>query len=534
MNSKYVIALMASLSALVLSACGGGGGSSNGTATATPATTPTAASAPTATTPASTPAATGLAVNYQNRILTGGGDIYADPVASLAKTSGFTTANQNQRGLVEGDFGGNGCPAILEAASYDTNGPQLPLAAWTSDCQAHFTLNTSGVISGVIPTTGFVTASFAGDFNKTGHDSVILIDSGLETPDANGNFPGAASNHLLLNEGGVLVDRSSTNLPSEGTNYNHVSTMYHLNVAGGQTLVLTRFGGQQYAGGGIELQVNDGTGNFVGEVSQLPPEIAYTATFDGTVDYVLPGTATMADLDSSGTPYLITGTYANGTYLSKQNAVFIYKQINGKYQRVATVPIPAAYANIPYSTGQPTAHLGVSSVTTGDFDGSGNADIAVLWEGQGLTRLQVIRNNGNDSFTDATAGVPAPDIINSQNSVVAGITNLHVADVDGDGKVELILQTYGAAALQSMNRSGWRPVMHMVNSVMQFEDVFGGADVNTIAGQLGVAVTDPITFMYGNFGTGKEDLLVSDWGASTTAGTFTVTNRRTFSVLLRR
>jgi hypothetical protein len=440
--------------------------------------------------------------------------------------------------MVVGNFGGNNCPAILEAASYDTNLPQLSPVVWTSDCKGNFALNTAAVLSGLPTMTGFITASFAGDFNKTGRDSVMLIDSGNEIPDSNGNFPGAPSNHLLLNVNGKLVYKSSTNLPSEGTNYNHVSTMYHLNVPGGQTLVLTRFYGTNFAGGGIEFQVNDGTGNFVAELSKLPPELAYTTHFQGSgsnaIDYVQPGTAILADLDSSGTPYLITGTYASGTYLSKQNAVFIYKLVNNMYTRIATIPIPAAYVSIPYSASQPTDHLGVASIAVGDFDGSGNPDIAVLWEGTGITRLQIIRNNGNGYFVDATGSSPSLDIINSTQRAVSGVTELQTADVDGDGKDELVLKLYDAAAQQSMNRTGWRPLMHMVNGSMQFEDIFNGADQATQLSQLGVGVNDTIEYMFGNFGTGKLDLLVSDWSAGVSANGFTVTNQRGFRIFLHQ
>jgi len=571
---------LALIALTTLAACGGGGGSDNSASTQKPNTTPnagptstgattTAGTGATGTTTSTTtttssgtsnggtetptsppaaplipasvpvltqPASTGLALSYQTEVTTGGGETYAAPTPNSSSSDGYQTANQSQRSIVIGNFGGNNCPAILEAASYDVNLPQFSPVVWTSDCAGHFALDTSSVFTGTAPLTGFVTASFAGDFNKTGRDSVLLIDSGNEIPDANGDFPGAPSNHLLLNEGGKLVDRTSTNLPSEGTNYNHVSTMYHLGVLGGRTLVLNRFNGHQFAGGGIEFQINDGTGKFVGHLEQLPPELAYTAysSFNGSIDYVQPGTALLTDLDSSGTPYLITGTYAIGTYLTKQYAVFIYKLIAGKYQRIATVPIPDAYKDIPYSASQPTDHLGVSSIVSGDFDGSGHPDLAVLWEGQGITRLQLIRNNGNDSFTDASVGIPSLDIINSQSKAVAGVTELQSGDIDGDGKDELLLKTYDAAAQQSMNRTGWRPAMHMVNGLMQFFDIYSGADQVTQLTQLNASVDQSIEYLFGNLGTGKNDLLVSVWNPGSTINGFTVTNDRTFRVFLHK
>jgi len=515
MNSKLAGAVAIGISTLVLSACGGGdGGATVGTTSPTPTAQPQ-----------------GLAVSYNSQVQSAGNDSYAAPVADAQNSGSYVDPNHNARSFAVGNFGGNGCPAVIVAPSYYNVTPQLPVQIWTSDCHGHFTLATSTVISGTIPTTGFADAVLVGDFNKSGQDSVLIIDQGLENSDANNPGFSGAKNHLLLNQGGKLVDVSSTNLPQDGMNFNHVSTMYHANVPGGQTVVLTRLGGPAVAGFGVEFLVNDGTGNFAANASQLPPELAYTlnTAWNNAVDYVQAGTALLADLDNSGSPYLIAGTYRDGTTLTHQNAVFIYKLVSGVYQKYATVPIPAAYANIAPSPGS-TQHLGVSNIVVGDFEGTGHPDLAVLWEGAGMARLQLIHNDGAGNFTDITASANVPAIDVNQGSNIWPASSLQAISLNGTGDIELAIGPIVATSLAQM--ASWRPVLRWTNGQFQYMDIFNGADINTIAAQIGVDTNTPVEFTFGHFGTTKTDLLVRSWAAPITQGAFNNVYIDTFHTFL--
>ncbi|MFM0027372.1 hypothetical protein PQR70_14030 [Paraburkholderia madseniana] len=520
MMVKIAPALVLAAASVVVSACGGGGGSST-----------TGATAP--------QALTGLALDYVlPAIQTGGGDTYVAPIPN-AKSPGnpYLSANQNPRGFALGNFGGNGCPAVFAAPSYYENYPKLPVQIWTSDCHGHFSLATSTAISGTLPTTGFADAVLVGDFNKSGADSIFISDQGLEDKDsANPGFDGE-TNKLLLNQGGKLVDVSATNLPSQALNFNHVSTMYHANVQGGQTIVLVRLGGPNVEGGGIQFLVNDGTGKFNAQMASIPPELAFhtNTNTDPTVDYVGAGTAALLDLDNSGAPYLVAGTYSTETALTHQHAVFIYKLVNGMYQRYATIPIRAAYANIPYTTGRnatsSTVSLGASNIVMGDFEGTGHPDIAVLWEGSNITRLQLIHNNGAGNFTDITASANVPAIDVQVNGGNFSVSSTRTVTLTTDGTQQLELTQFRPIPLSAMTT--WKPVLQFANGRMQYMDVFHGADMATIASQLGVGdISTPLELTYGNFGSGKADLMAATWDAGVTQGTFTVYNDDLWHVLL--
>ncbi|MEX3693862.1 hypothetical protein AB3X91_33755 [Paraburkholderia sp. BR14263] len=523
MTTKKNAALALTAATVLLSACGGGGSAGGSTVEATPQRP------------------VGLALNYVlPAIETGGGDTYAVPVAN-AKSPGnaYVSANQNPRGFAVGNFGGNGCPAMFAAPSYYENYPKLPVQVWTSDCNGHFSLATSTAISGTIPTTGFADAVLVGDFNKSGADSVFISDQGLEDKDsANPGFDGE-TNKLLLNQDGKLVDVSATNLPPQALNFNHVSTIYHASVPGGQTIVLVRLGGPNVEGSGIQFLVNDGTGKFTVHTASIPPELAFhtNTNSDPTVDYVGPGTAALLDLDSSGAPYLVAGTYSSGTALSQQHAVFMYKLVNGTYQRYASIPIPAAYANIPYTTGSngtaSTISLGVSNIVAGDFEGTGHPDLAVMWEGTNITRLQLIHNDGAGNFTDITASAGVPGIDVRANGGNFSVSSIRAVTLTNDGEQQLELLPIRPVPLSAMTT--WKPVLQFAAGRMQYMDVFNGADLSTVASQLGIGDIDtPVELSYGNFGSGKPDLMAGTWNTPKTQGAFTAYNDDVWHVLLHR
>lgn len=518
---KIAAMLAIGVTAALVCACGGGGGG------ASPASAPVAQDAP-----------VGLALNYVvPGVQTGGGDIYGAPVPN-AKTPGnaYVSANQNPRGFAMFN-GSNGCPAIFGAPSYYANYPKLPVEVWTSDCHGHFTLATSTAMSGTIPATGFADAVLVGDFNKSGADSVFISDQGLEDKDsANPGFDGE-TNKLLLNQGGKLVDVSSTNLPPQRLNFNHVSTIYHANVPGGQTIVLVRLGGPNVEGSGIQFLVNDGTGKFSAQTGSIPPELAFHANTsnDPTVDYIGAGTAALLDLGNSASPYLVAGTYSSGTALTQQHAVFIYKLVSGVYQKYATIPIPAAYASIPYTTGSnattSTVSLGASNIVAGDFEGTGHPDIAVLWEGSNITRLQLIHNDGAGNFTDITASANVPPIDVQVDGGNFSVSSIKAVTLTADGKQQLELMQFRPIPLNVMTT--WKPVLQSVNGRMQYMDIFNGADPSTIASQLGIGdINTPLELNFADFGSGKTDLMATTWSAGVPAGTFTVYNGDMQHVLL--
>ncbi|MBN3804971.1 hypothetical protein GXB81_18215 [Paraburkholderia sp. Ac-20336] len=530
MKLNVATALVIGVSAGLISACGGGGGGGSSPTSAsspTPASTPTTASSP-----------VGLLVNYQAQIASAGNTTaYAAPIANAENSGSYESPNANMRGFGVGNFGGNRCPAIVSAPTYYDVTPALPIQIWTSDCHGNFTLNTSNLLNGAVPTTAFVDATLIGDFNNTGADSIFFSDQGLENSNAsNPGFTGAF-NTELLSQSGKLTDVSTTNLPQDGMNFNHVSTIYNNGSPGKQTIVLTRLGGPAVTGAGTEFLTNNGSGVFTASTAQLPPEIEYAPNVGnglGSVDRISQGTALLANLNNSGTPYLIAGTYRSGTTLTNSHGVYIYKMVSGVYQRYATVPIPAQYANIPGSGGTVSATnmLGVSNIVAGDFEGTGHPDLAVMWEGSDSAYLQLIHNDGQGNFTDitASANVPAISIPGSGGTFPA--SSLQAISISGTGDTELYVGMINGVSLSQMG--SWRPVLHWVNGQFQYMDIFNGASIDTIASQIGIDVNTPVEFTYGNFGSGKTDLLAITWAPAVAEGTFNVYYQNTFHTFLHQ
>lgn len=86
-----------------------------------------------------------------------------------------------------------------------------------------------------------------------------------------------------------------------------------------------------------------------------------------------------------------------------------------------------------YATAVSEADYGVSGITTGDFDGDGSLDIAMITADDTYeTHLNILLNNGSGSFSLAS-------------SVATGgeyEADLKAGDLDGDGSIDLVVSQY--------------------------------------------------------------------------------------------
>jgi hypothetical protein len=76
----------------------------------------------------------------------------------------------------------------------------------------------------------------------------------------------------------------------------------------------------------------------------------------------------------------------------------------------------------PYTTGNTS-----SSMVLADFDGDGNADLAIGAEADATNSITVLMGNGSGGFTSSSVAVN-----------ISGLQGLSAGDVDGDGKIDLV------------------------------------------------------------------------------------------------
>ncbi|HXE55020.1 MAG TPA: VCBS repeat-containing protein, partial [Tepidisphaeraceae bacterium] len=135
----------------------------------------------------------------------------------------------------------------------------------------------------------------------------------------------------------------------------------------------------------------------------------------------------------------VTTTVASGTNLNQSEAVFATGDFNGDGNLDVVSPFGVLLGNgkggfTAPSSGLPVASTPVSSAfAVGDFNGDGKLDLAMVPPGTAAGQIAILPGNGNGTFA-----TPASVVVNAGGGTV---TALAAADVDGDGKLDLIAAT---------------------------------------------------------------------------------------------
>lgn len=420
--------------------CGGSGGDAPAPAPATPPPAPTPSPAPVGFGP---PLA-GLAVVSRIDVPA----VTPQPSSAVPVPVFNNRYTPVGRRVAWGDFNGDGLNDIVICPGFFTSLPLLPCEIWLNRGGGRFSPGTAEVVDGALGLQSNVNSLHVADFNRDGRADIVVVTQGREAYDGGPNAFKSRNLVFMSQPDGKLKDVSATALASDTEGFHHPSAVGDIDGDGWLDLAVTELGGLNGSNmaTGVYFLLNDRQGGFVRSTAGLPPDVRSTDfTVPGApdIDHLAPGTAQLGDLDGDGRLDLVTTAYINGSIKTNTRETRVYRQLpDGSFELRAQIPLPAELAALraPDGTG-----VGAFCIAAGDLDGDGRPDIVIGFENLFIdaSYVQVLRNDGSFAFSDRTAawlggyrqsvaqGAPA-----NQTTLIA---NLRIADLNGDGKADLVL-----------------------------------------------------------------------------------------------
>lgn len=244
-----------------------------------------------------------------------------------------------------------------------------------------------------------------GDFNNDGKSDIFIADHGTDvTP-----FPGIANKLFLQNATGQLVN-SPSNIPTL-PDFSHHTASADIDNDGDIDIYVCNIYNQTQVG--PYFLVNNGAGNFTKVTTNFPTAIA-----NMTNVYM---SSRFADIDNDNDKDLILGAI-DGSGMAKDLILLN----NGLGIFTAGLPLPNRY-------GTPT--WGTVGLVAKDFNNDGWVDLlmSTLYQYQ-TCHLQLLINNQNGTFTDATANIPQ----NWGTGNNKWIKWIETGDFNNDGFVDIV------------------------------------------------------------------------------------------------
>jgi hypothetical protein len=251
-----------------------------------------------------------------------------------------------------------------------------------------------------------------GDFNSDGKSDIFIADHGTDV----NPFPGQANKLFIQNSSGQIVDTPS-NIPSV-PDFSHHTSSADIDNDGDLDIYVCNIYNQGLVG--PYFLINNGSGNFTKVTTNFPAAIANLTSV-----YMA---SRFADIDNDNDKDLILGAL-DGSGIAKDLILLN----NGSGVFTPGLPLPDRYGS---------AIWGTVGIVARDFNNDGWVDLLMsTLQGYQTCQLQLLLNNQNGTFTDATANIP-------QNwpTTNTWVKWVEVGDFNSDGFLDIVCTSHVSAS----------------------------------------------------------------------------------------
>jgi hypothetical protein len=342
------------------------------------------------------------------------------PTYGAAQSQFVFTQQGRVSDAVAADFNCDNRPDVLLNDGVVGSTTLLPVKVALADGSGGFIDGTSGVFVGSPPSVQHERKILVDDFNGDGRPDVFIAGHGIDGAPYTGQ-----QNRLILSTTHCKLIDATANLPQQ-MDFTHSATTGDVDNDGDVDIYVGNIWGANL----IPPQIwrNDGTGHFTVAPGFLPA--AQT-----NLDLNRYTTSLFVDVNNDGRLDLVLGADEFSPQVGVQSqSVVLINDGTGHFS-----VLPGAIPAKPF--GPDAIALDVKS---NDFNHDGFADLAMeftKWNPYYQGRwIQLLRNNGNGTFTDETATRLFPA---QTDNLLTWLLQVHFVDFNGDGTDDLIGQLIG-------------------------------------------------------------------------------------------